>query len=340
MNISEKVNIAIQRFKTFEPPEGYYLAFSGGKDSVVIKALADMAGVKYDAHYNLTSVDPPELVNFIKEKHPDVIIEKPRDKDGKQITMWNLIPTKKMPPTRIVRYCCEVLKEGGGTGRFTVTGVRWAESNRRAKDRSGLELSDNKSDKRILDDPDNPDNAKMARFCPTKGKHILNPIIDWTDEDVWDFIHEYNVPYCKLYDEGYTRLGCIGCPMASDKNRDREFERYPKYKNSYIRAFDKMIANYTDKSKLTWHNGNDVMNWWIGKVKKEKDNPNILPIGHNIKEMRKKTNMSQKELGEKVGVSASVISCCENDKRELKLAFAYRLSKALNCSLSDLTKGL
>ena len=67
-----KLEVAIQRLKTFEPSEGYYLAFSGGKDSVVIKALADMAGVKYDAHYNVTSVDPPELVRFIKEKYPDV----------------------------------------------------------------------------------------------------------------------------------------------------------------------------------------------------------------------------------------------------------------------------
>ncbi len=103
--------MAIERIKIFEPQEGYYLAFSGGKDSVVIKALADMAKVKYDAHYNVTSVDPPELIYFIKEKHKDVIFEKPRYKDGRQITMWNLIPLKKMPPTRIVRYCCEYLKE-------------------------------------------------------------------------------------------------------------------------------------------------------------------------------------------------------------------------------------
>lgn len=67
----DKVETAIKRLQTFEPPEGYYLAFSGGKDSAVIKALADMAGVKYDAHYNLTSVDPPELVKFIKDFHSD-----------------------------------------------------------------------------------------------------------------------------------------------------------------------------------------------------------------------------------------------------------------------------
>lgn len=126
-----KVEVAIERLKLFEPEEGYYLCFSGGKDSVVVKALADMAGVKYDAHYNHTSVDPPELIRFIKDIHPDVKIEYPRYKDGERITMWNLIPKKKMPPTRIVRYCCQYLKESGGEGRFCITGVRNAESAKR-----------------------------------------------------------------------------------------------------------------------------------------------------------------------------------------------------------------
>lgn len=133
----DKVQVAIDRLKTFEPPEGYYLAFSGGKDSVVIKALADMAGVKYDAHYNLTSVDPPELVKFIKT-FDDVQIDRPKDKDGNQITMWNLIPKKRIAPTRIARYCCAELKEHGGDGRMTITGVRWAESANRKRNQGHL----------------------------------------------------------------------------------------------------------------------------------------------------------------------------------------------------------
>ena len=136
MQGKDKVQVAIDRLKTFEPPEGYYLAFSGGKDSVVIKALADMAGVKYDAHYNLTSVDPPELVQFIKT-FDDVSIDRPMDKEGHQITMWNLIPPRRLPPTQIARYCCKDLKETGGTGRMTITGVRWAESARRKLTRGG-----------------------------------------------------------------------------------------------------------------------------------------------------------------------------------------------------------
>lgn len=127
----DKVEKAIKRLQLYEPPEGYYLCFSGGKDSVVIKALADMAGVKYDAHYNVTSVDPPELVRLIKREYPDVIFEHHYDKNGKRITMWSLIANTKCPPTRHIRYCCKHLKEAGGKGRLKITGVRWAESTMR-----------------------------------------------------------------------------------------------------------------------------------------------------------------------------------------------------------------
>ena len=71
---------------------------------------------------------------------------------------------------------------------------------------------------------------------------MLNPIIDWTTEEVWEFIHEYNVPYCKLYDEGFKRLGCIGCPMGTVEHRKAELERYPKYRQAYMKAFERMIA--------------------------------------------------------------------------------------------------
>lgn len=234
----KKIEASIKRLQTFEPPEGYWLAFSGGKDSVVIKALADMANVKYEAHYNVTSVDPPELVKFIKDEFPDVAMDKRYDKDGKQITMWNLIPRKKMPPTRIVRYCCSELKEYSATGRFLITGVRKAESTRR-KMRGGVEFGNNKR-KREQADPDNPD-QEMIHICMQKRHRVLNPIIDWTDDDVWDFIHDNNLPYCKLYDEGFDRMGCIGCPMASRRRRS-EFDRWPTYYRAYIRAFDKMLV--------------------------------------------------------------------------------------------------
>ncbi len=257
----DKVEVAVERLKLFEPPEGYYLAFSGGKDSVVIKALADMAGVKYDAHYNVTSVDPPELAYFIRERHPDVEWEYPRDKDGNRITMWNLIPKKKGPPTRIVRYCCEALKERGGEGRIVVTGVRWAESARRRNSRAGLEVPKG-GKKRGLMDPDNPDNAELARSCPTKGKRLLNPIIDWGNEEVWEFIHAHGIPYCRLYDQGHKRLGCVGCPMNSRAGED--LDENPKFKRAYLKAFERMLAAREERGlKTIWETAEDVMEWWL-----------------------------------------------------------------------------
>ena len=232
-----KVEVAIERIKQIEPRGGsWYLAFSGGKDSCVIKALCDMAEVKYDAHYRVSSVDPPELVRFIREKHPDVVFEFPRYKDGKVVTMWNLIPTKKMPPTRIARYCCQYLKEDGGEGRDKILGVRWAESNRRRAKRSGLEIYHSGENEKL--DPDNMD-EDMVRYCMQSKGFILNPIIDWDDEDVWEFIRRYDIPYCELYDQGFKRIGCIGCPMST--HRKEELDRYPKFKEAYIRAFDRMI---------------------------------------------------------------------------------------------------
>lgn len=278
--LSEKVKTSINFLKTFEPDEGYYLAFSGGKDSAVIKALADMAGVKYDAHYRLTSVDPPELVRFVKQKHSDVEISIPRYADGRQKTMWNLIPKKLMPPTRLVRYCCSELKEDGGDGRMTITGVRWAESVNRAKNQGPVTVMSKRTG--LEDDPnfratkkggvilvnDNNDSRRMIENCYKRNKTTVNPIIDWTDRDVWDFIHGETIPYCELYDEGWNRLGCIGCPMARQHGREREFMRWPGYKKLYIRAFDKMLEEREKRGKMdsSWrcgHTGVDVFRWWM-----------------------------------------------------------------------------
>lgn len=283
----DMVEVSIERLKAFEPPEGYYLAFSGGKDSVVVKALMDMAGVKYDAHYHITSVDPPELVQFIKT-FDDVKMEhryypddyKNEKLRGKPITMWNLIPERRMPPTRLARYCCKYLKEGSGEGRFVVTGVRKAESVKRSK-RGGLELAEKKSQKLEKYDPDNP-NPVMMYHCQQYYRKVLNPIIDWTTEEVWEFIKEYKIPYCKLYDEGFKRLGCIGCPMAG-KHRIKEFERYPKYKMAYIMAFERMIRERESKrcadlgqnhySISGWETAEKVMRWWMN----EKEEDDALP---------------------------------------------------------------
>lgn len=306
--LQEKVKKSIERLKAFEPKtEPYYLAFSGGKDSVVCKALLDMAGCKYEAHYRVTTVDPPELVRFIKNEHPDVHRDVPRYSDryrnerlrGKPITMWNLIPEKLMPPTRIVRYCCESLKEDGGDGMVTVTGVRWAESSNRKNNQGAVVIHGdfrehqldgqvgmfdeeekgyevNKRFGSLILTNDNEENRRLVEHCFRHRKTTVNPIIEWTDEDVWEFIKFEGIHYCSLYDEGFKRLGCIGCPMAPQREREREFERWGKYKDAYLRAFQKMLDKRKerfekDQTKPVWRakaeQGDatpmDVFNWWM-----------------------------------------------------------------------------
>lgn len=174
--------------------------------------------------------------------------------------MWNLIPKKKMPPTRVVRYCCAELKEVGGVGRFVITGVRWAESAKR-KNKRNLAEEHSRSGKRRMS-TDNIGDAPMFKFCYDYHKKILNPIIDWTDEEVWEFIEEYNVPYCELYDKGFKRIGCIGCPMAIKAKELLEI--YPGFKKLYLIAFEKMLeARRRDGLPTSWETAEEVMDWWL-----------------------------------------------------------------------------
>lgn len=134
---------------------------------------------------------------------------------------------------------------------------------------------------------DNRENARIVEMCYKNHTTLINPIIDWTTDEVWEFIREYNIPYCSLYDEGFKRLGCIGCPMASKQMREYEFERWPKYKNLYMISFQKMIENrgggatvsdsrrnvdWLDKWPMEGETKTgqfadmtpeEIMNWWI-----------------------------------------------------------------------------
>jgi phosphoadenosine phosphosulfate reductase len=277
--LQEKIQISIERLKLFEQvalqtsDEGFYLAYSGGKDSDVILKLAEMAGIKFKAYHNLTTVDPPELVEKIKQDGRITIV-KP------QLTMWQLIVKKKYPPTRLARYCCQVLKEGGGNGRFVVTGVRWAESARRKNNRNVIETNAYKSYCNKVND--NHEGLQLLENCRIRSKHILNPIIDWNDEDVWDFIRHHKVNYCKLYDEGFKRLGCIGCPLGGQKNQLKQFTRYPKYKEQYIRTFEKMVeARKESGLKTEWNTGEEVFHWWVYASEKTKEKKFLKAIYEN-----------------------------------------------------------
>lgn len=276
---------AINLFKDFEPlDEPYFICYSGGKDSDVIRILAELSGVKYELHYNLTTVDAPETVYYIKSI-PNVIIDVNRYPDGTRKTMVNLIPNKLIPPSRLSRYCCAELKESNGKGRLCVTGVRWSESKNRSDNSDFItSTSRPKSTMKYLDslgisykinkkggvcfDYDNEvlrDNKDIMQHCYKTRSITFNPIVDWSDNNVWDFLKYYGCSANPIYQCGFKRVGCVGCPLGGSRSMKREFKLYPKFKNIYIHTFDRMLKNreLNNKPNYSWTTGEDVFNWWI-----------------------------------------------------------------------------
>ena len=267
-----KIDTAIARLKNFEEfalsmsDEGYYVCDSGGKDSSVIKQLCIDAGVKFAVYHQHTTVDHPETVYFVRREQQrfrdmgyKYEIDHAYDKNGKRITMWSLIANKGFP-TRIRRFCCEVLKERGGWDRCIVTGVRWSESSKR-KSRGIYEtITDDKKDKKVLMS-DNDDTRKITESCYKKQRFAINPIVDWEEEDVWEYIRLKNIPYNPLYDMGYKRVGCVGCPMNA--RIKQQLEANPKYAQAYKHAFDKFLETHPQINvKGSCTNTDEWYEWW------------------------------------------------------------------------------
>jgi phosphoadenosine phosphosulfate reductase len=273
--MSDLEQIAIERLKVAsEMSLQHYglplvITDSGGKDSSVCKELALRAGIPFEVMHNHTTADAPETVRFVRQEARrfeklgiKYTINMPTYK-GKRTSMWGLIPQKLMPPTRLVRYCCSVLKETGGSGRFIATGVRWAESASRKNNRGIYEKNGDKEHRIILNN-DNDDRRMLFENCRLKSKRTVNPIIDWSDTDVWQFLVDTKAPVNHLYAEGWCRVGCVGCPMAGQAGRIDEFNRWPKYKDLYLMAFKNLLAERTAKLKDTnWQTPEDVFNWWM-----------------------------------------------------------------------------
>jgi phosphoadenosine phosphosulfate reductase len=157
---------------------------------------------------------------------------------------------KGSPPTRLVRWCCQEYKENFGNFENKVIGVRAEESNRRKA--TWKEITKHRKTNSM----------------------IFAPILYWTEKDIWDFHKIYNLNYCELYDQGYKRLGCIGCPMAG-KARKKDFERYPRYKKMWQRAFKKMWETNPNTKKgkprffMAFGSPENFFKWWMEEKEAE-----------------------------------------------------------------------
>lgn len=237
-----KVNKAIETLRKYEKlalkysSDGFHVAFSGGKDSQVIYELCRMAGVKFKAYFYKTSVDPPELLRFIRSNYPDVTWLYP-DK-----TMFQLILKNKMLPLRNRRYCCEVIKERRGLNELVVIGIRKEESARRAKRKEFT--------------------ADCKLGCD---KPLLSIILDWTTSEVFEFLKMQNISVCPLY-KFINRIGCIGCPMNC-KSQRAELRMFPLHRRAYINTIEKLRNQYG--RYMEFDSAEDAFNWWCSGLSRK-----------------------------------------------------------------------
>lgn len=244
-----------------DPWNGFYNTFSGGKDSQCLYHLVKMAGVKSKTHMSLTSVDPPEVIRFVKTQYPDVELIKPK------MSIYDMAKKKHILPTRRFRWCCAEFKETSGAGKVTLIGIRKEESARRAK---RGEISTNIKGKKNEQSFDqwSEHEEQMVACVGGKDKILVSPIIYWTEKDVWEFLNANNIPHCKLYNEGYKRIGCICCPMSSYKFKLRDIERFPHVKRKWLETIQHLIDNgYMNRN---FSDAETVFRWWISGKSSDK----------------------------------------------------------------------
>jgi phosphoadenosine phosphosulfate reductase len=218
--LQNKETEAIKFIQDNEPTEGFYVGFSGGKDSIVLLDLVLKSKCKFQAFYSSTGIDPPEVVKFVREKYPFVKILHPKRSFFSEIR-------SKGYPTRLNRWCCDILKEQPSKHinlRHRLMGIRAEESAKRAK-RPRIDI--------------------MTR--PIKGT-IYKPIFYWLEWEIWDYIESNNLPYPSLYDEGFERLGCVVCPFLCHGRESKKLsmfmERYPSIYHAFEVSMHKLFNDY------------------------------------------------------------------------------------------------
>lgn len=219
--LQKKIDQSIKLLKVACKGKMVELAYSGGKDSDVILQLAKEAEIDFVPIHKVTTIDPPGTIKHAIDNGCE--IRRP------QKTFFQIVREKGIP-SRFKRFCCDYLKEYKVMDN-AIVGVRKAESTKRAT--------------RYQE----PTKCRIYR----KGEHVnqIYPILEWTDEDVKNFISDRGIKCHPLYydEAGYfhveRRLGCIGCPLAH--NAKKEFKKYPKMVRAYINAAKVFIQNRKQK---------------------------------------------------------------------------------------------
>lgn len=245
MQKAEKLALA------YDKDNGYFLAFSGGKDSQCLYHMAQLAGVKFKAHMSLTSIDPPEVIKFVRANYKDVEMIKPKD------SIFNIAVKLKNLPTMKMRWCCAEFKEQAGSGKATLIGIRKQESTRRSR-RNEVEVSSHKFSGNIeqldkfREERNKRKSSKAITIVNATGERtlgcihgketlLISPILEWSESDVWEFLNQVVcVPHCELYDNGFKRIGCLLCPMSNPRQKQFEIKKYPHIKKNWIKAIKKI----------------------------------------------------------------------------------------------------
>lgn len=240
------------------PDEGYIVGFSGGKDSLVLLDIVRRSGVKFVAHYSVTSNDPPENVYYIRKNFPEVkFLHHERN-------FFRLMEVKGLP-TIFHRYCCEKLKENVGAGSVVLTGVRAAESAKRAK-YPELNIYSRRKEHADRTQVRTLDSVIENEHKCIKGKDkvMLYPILKWEEKDVWQYILSNNLPVNPCY-EKVGRVGCMFCPFARREELEMYEKMYPKFKDLFIRSLSVYLEKRTEPDVYGLKTPEDYYDWWKSK---------------------------------------------------------------------------
>lgn len=237
-------------------PKGYMVAFSGGKDSVVMLDIVRKSGVKHFVVHSVTGIDSPVTMRFMKENYPEIQYIHQKRNVIQMIEEFGL-------PTIRKRYCCSKTKENVGAGYAVVLGVRAAESARRAKG-AAVEVDSRRIENIKMGRKRTLEQIYGAEHQCIKGKDrvLLKPIFDWTDSEVWQYISLNNLPINPEYNN-CGRVGCMFCPFASRAQIEEYERRFPKYKKRILLAVERFMNKYDENYFDT---PEEYYKWWKSKV--------------------------------------------------------------------------